>query len=132
HSLWHAELGRYPESVVREQLAGAQEWVQRHLPGYRFRTLALPMGSYPKELPWAVSGGPNGAGYHHDAILMVAGGAALSPHARGFDPYHLPRIQATEAELGYWINYFDSRADERYVSDGDAVTITVPGGKSAQ
>jgi hypothetical protein len=56
-----------------------------------------PDGRYPKELGWAISGGVNGSTYRHDAILMVAGGAALSPHARGLDPYHLPRIQATEA-----------------------------------
>ncbi len=132
HTLWHANLAKYDEATVRRQLAEAQEWVQRHLPGHRFRSLALPMGSYPKELAWAISGGVNGTTYRHDAILMVAGGAALSPHARGLDPHHLPRIQATEAELGYWITHFDRRPDERYVSDGDPATITVLGGKAAQ
>jgi Polysaccharide deacetylase len=132
HTLWHANLAKYDEATVRKQLLDAQEWVQRHLPGYRFRTLALPMGSYPKELAWAISGGVDGRAYRHDAILMVAGGAALSPHARGIDPYHLPRIQATEAELAYWIGYFDNRREERYVSDGDAATVTVPEGKAAQ
>ena len=132
HTLWHANLAKYDETTVRKQLLEAQEWVQKHLPGYRFRTLALPMGAYPKELAWAVSGGLNGTAYRHDAILMVAGGAALSPHARGLDPYHLPRIQATEAELGYWISHFDRRMEERYVSDGDPTTITVPRGQTAQ
>ena len=125
HSLWHAELGRYAEPVVREQLAGAQEWVQRHVPGYRFRSLALPMGSYPKELAWATAGQAKAGAYKHDAILMVAGGAAPSPHARSFDPYRLPRIQAVERDLDYWITYFDRNPGERYVSDGDAATITV-------
>jgi peptidoglycan/xylan/chitin deacetylase (PgdA/CDA1 family) len=132
HSLWHAELGRYSESVVREQLAGAQEWVQRHVPGYRFRSLALPMGSYPKELGWAVSGEAKGMTYKHDAILMVAGGAAPSPHARNFDPNHLPRIQAVERDLDYWITYFDRNPGERYVSDGDAATITVASGSTGK
>jgi peptidoglycan/xylan/chitin deacetylase (PgdA/CDA1 family) len=128
HSLWHAELGRYSETVVREQLAGAQEWVQRHVPGYRFRTLALPLGSYPKELAWAVSGEAKGMAYKHDAILMVAGGAAPSPHAKSFSPYRLPRIQAVEKDLDYWLTYFDRNPGERYVSDGDAATITVKSG----
>jgi peptidoglycan/xylan/chitin deacetylase (PgdA/CDA1 family) len=132
HSLWHAELGRYSESIVREQLAGAQEWVQRHVPGYRFRSLALPMGSYPKELGWAVSGGAKGMTYKHDAILMVAGGAAPSPHARSFDANHLPRIQAVERDLDYWITYFDRNPGERYVSDGDAATITVASGSTGK
>ena len=132
HTLWHANLAKYDETTVRKQLLEAQEWVQKHLPGLRFRTLALPMGAYPKELGWAISGGVNGSTYRHDAILMVAGGAALSPHARGLDPYHLPRIQATEAELGYWISHFDRRSEERYVSDGDPATVTVPRGQTAQ
>ena len=128
HSLWHAELGRYSEAVVREQLAGAQEWVQRHVPGYRFRTLALPLGSYPKELAWALSGEAKGMGYKHDAILMVAGGAAPSPYARSFNPHRLPRIQAVERDVDFWLTYFDRNPSERYVSDGDAATITVAAG----
>ena len=132
HTLWHANLAKYDETTVRKQLLEAQEWVQKHLPGYRFRSLALPMGAYPKELGWAISGGLNGSTYRHDAILMVAGGAALSPHARGLDLYHLPRIQATEAELGYWISHFDRRGEERYMSDGDPATVTVPRGQTGQ
>ena len=132
HTLWHANLAKYDETTVRKQLLEAQEWVQKHLPGYRFRSLALPMGAYPKELGWAISGGLNGSAYRHDAILMVAGGAALSPHARGLDLYHLPRIQATEAELGYWIGHFDKRGEERYMSDGDPATVTVPRGQTGQ
>jgi peptidoglycan/xylan/chitin deacetylase (PgdA/CDA1 family) len=132
HSLWHAELGRYSEAVVREQLAGAQEWVQRHVPGYRFRTLALPLGSYPKELAWALSGEAKGMGYKHDAILMVAGGAAPSPYARSFNPHRLPRIQAVERDVDYWLTYFDRNPSERYVSDGDAATITVAAGSAGK
>jgi hypothetical protein len=132
HSLWHAELGRYPEAVVREQLAGAQEWVQRHVPGYRFRTLALPLGSYPKELGWALSGEAKGMTYKHDAILMVAGGAAPSPYARNFDPNRLPRIQAVGTDLDYWVTYFDRNPGERYVSDGDPATITVASGSTGK
>ncbi len=132
HSLWHAELGRYPESTVRDQLASSQEWVQRHVPGYRFRTLALPMGSYPKQLGWAISGEAKGMAYKHEAILMVAGGAAPSPFAKTFDPYHLPRIQALEHDLDYWLTYFDRNPGERYVSDGDPSTITVASGSTGK
>jgi peptidoglycan/xylan/chitin deacetylase (PgdA/CDA1 family) len=132
HTLWHAELGRYPEATVRDQLATAQVWVQRHVPGHRFRTLALPHGSYPKELGWAVSGEAKGMAYRHEAILMVAGGAALSPHAKGFDPFHLPRIQAIDRDLDYWLTYFDRNPGERYVSDGDAATVTVVSGSAGK
>ncbi len=111
---------------MRGQIAEAQTWIQRHVPNYRPRTLALPHGVYPKDVAWAVEGEAKGMAYRHDAILMVAGGAAPSPFSRRFDPIRLPRIQAVERDLSYWITYFDQNPGERYVSDGDAATITIP------
>ena len=130
HTLWHANLARHPEQVVRKQLAAAVEWIQRHVPGYEPRTLALPMGMYPQALDWAVSGQVGSWRYRHDAILMVAGGAAPSPHARAFDPYRLPRIQVVNADLDGWMEHFDRHPDQRYVSDGDPDTVTVPRGSA--
>ena len=126
HTLWHANLGKYPERVVREQLAEAQVWVQRHVPGYQFRTLALPHGVYPKDLAWAISGEAKGTSYRHDAILMVAGGAAPSPYARAFDPHRLPRIQAVERDLAHWLQHFDRNPQDRFISDGNPTTLTIP------
>jgi len=128
HTLWHANLAKYPERVVRQQIATAQEWIQRHVPSYRIRTLALPMGSYPSDIRWTIEGAEGQNSYRHDAILMVAGGAASSPYARTFDPYHLPRIQAVESELARWFSHFDRNPQERYVSDGNPELITVPKG----
>jgi peptidoglycan/xylan/chitin deacetylase (PgdA/CDA1 family) len=132
HTLWHANLARYPEETVRKQVAGAQEWIDRHVPGYRPRSLALPMGAFPKDLQWAIQGRVNGTTYRHEAILMVAGGAAPSPHARAFDPLRLPRIQAVEGDLKYWLDHFDRHPEERYVSDGDPATLTIPRGAAAK
>ena len=126
HTLWHANLGKYDEATVRQQLAEAQVWVQRHVPEYRFRSLALPHGVYPKEIGWALSGSAKGTSYRHEAILMVAGGAAPSPFAKTFDPIHLPRIQAVEGDLRYWLNHFDRTPADRFISDGNADTVTVP------
>jgi hypothetical protein len=126
HTLWHANLGKYDESIVRAQLADAQVWVQRHVPDYRFRTLALPHGVYPRDVSWALNGAAKGSSYHHEAILMVAGGAAVSPFARTFDPLHLPRVQAVESDLKFWLTHFERNPDDRYVSDGNPDTVTVP------
>jgi len=126
HTLWHANLGKYPESTVRAQIAEAQQWIQRHVPDYRTRTIALPHGVYPKDVTWALRGEAKGTTYRHDAILMVAGGAAPSPFSRSFDPTRLPRIQAVERDLGYWLAYFEKNPHERFVSDGDPATISVP------
>ena len=126
HTLWHANLGKYPEPVVRQQIAEAQQWIQRHVPDYRIRTLALPHGVYPQDVAWAMKGSAKGSSYSHDAILMVAGGAAPSPFARGFDPVRLPRIQAVERDLAYWLTYFEKNPQERFVSDGDTGSVSVP------
>jgi peptidoglycan/xylan/chitin deacetylase (PgdA/CDA1 family) len=126
HTLWHANLGKYPEPVVRQQIAEAQQWIQRHVPDYRIRTLALPHGVYPRDVSWALRGTAKGVTYSHDAILMVAGGAAPSPFSRSFDPQRLPRIQAVERDLAYWLDHFTKRPEERFVSDGDPGTVTVP------
>jgi peptidoglycan/xylan/chitin deacetylase (PgdA/CDA1 family) len=126
HTLWHANLGQYNQTTVRGQIAEAQQWIQRHVPDYRIRTLALPHGVYPKEVGWALRGAAKGTTYSHDAILMVAGGAAPSPYSRAFDPIRLPRIQAVEHDLSYWLTYFDRNPGERFVSDGNAAVATVP------
>ncbi len=129
HTLWHANLSRYPESNVKKQLAQAQQWIGQLVPGYRLQTLALPMGAYPKELSWAIT---DGVTYRHDAVLRVAGGAAPSPFSRRFDPYRLPRIQAIESELDSWLRRFERRHEERFVSDGDPATVTIPKGRRAE
>jgi peptidoglycan/xylan/chitin deacetylase (PgdA/CDA1 family) len=130
HTLWHAALSRYPEKVVREQIASAQEWIQRHVPAYRPRTLALPMGEYPRDIRWATAGDVGGTTYRHEAILMVAGGAAPSPFAAAFDPFRLPRIQAVESEITGWLTHFERRPEDRYVSDGDPAAIAIISGSA--
>jgi Polysaccharide deacetylase len=126
HTLWHANLGKYDEAVVRAQLAEAQRWVQRHVPDYKFRTLALPHGVYPRDVSWALDGSVKGMAYHHEAILMVAGGAAPSPYSAKFDPLRLPRIQALDHGVKDWLTHFDKHPEERFVSDGDPSTVTIP------
>jgi peptidoglycan/xylan/chitin deacetylase (PgdA/CDA1 family) len=132
HTLWHANLGKYDEATVRAQIAEAQVWVQRHVPDYRLRTLALPHGVYPRNVAWAQEGTAKGTTYRTDAILMVAGGAAPSPFARSFDPLRIPRIQAVEKDLGHWLGYFEKSPSERFVSDGDTSTVTITNGGRAR
>lgn len=132
HTLWHANLGKYDEPIVRTQIAEAQQWIQRHVPDYRIRTIALPHGVYPRDVSWALRGQAKGTSYEHDAILMVAGGAAPSPFSRGFDPTRLPRIQAVERDLTTWLTWFDKNPHDRFVSDGNPGAITIPSERRAK
>jgi peptidoglycan/xylan/chitin deacetylase (PgdA/CDA1 family) len=126
HTLWHANLGKYDETTVQKQLAESVEAVQKRVPGYSVRSLALPFGVYPKDLQLAVKGGFKGKSYQHEAILMVAGGAAQSPFNSGCDLLHLPRIQVPGPDLKYWLAYYDKHPEEAFVSDGQPGTVTFP------
>lgn len=132
HTFWHADLSRYPEPVVRSQLARAQAAVATLIRGYQLRTLALPMGAPPRQLDWAIRGSAGGITYRHAAIVRVTGGPAPSPFSRTFDPFRLPRIQATDSELRSWLRHFDDHPEARFVSDGDPDTVTVRAGRRAE
>ena len=124
HTLWHANLRKYSAEIVQRQLALGAAAIQRRVPGYQVRALALPMGNYPAEAGLASDGSFEGIRYHHDAVLRAVGGPAFSPFHRHFDPLRLPRIQAVENELQYWWRYFEKNREELFTSDGDPETVS--------
>lgn len=126
HTLWHANLGKYDAATVQKQLAQSVEAVQKRVPGYAVRALALPFGVYPKDLQLAVKGTYKSVSYHHEAILRVAGGAAQSPFSVSCDLLHLPRIQVPGPDLKHWLNYYEKHLTESFVSDGKSDTVTFP------
>jgi peptidoglycan/xylan/chitin deacetylase (PgdA/CDA1 family) len=99
HTLWHANLAKYSDAVVQEQIARGQLAIDSAVPGYRVRTFALPLGVWPKNRALAREGSwrdpRTGLDTHYrfDAILEVAGGPAPSPDSAAFDPLRLPRVE---------------------------------------
>ncbi len=126
HTLWHANLGRYNPLTVEKQLALAVQAIQRCVPGYRIRALALPFGAYPKDLNLAVEGNYEGITYRNEAILRVSGGPAQSPFATGCNLLHLPRIQMTGEALRSELRHFRERPGEVFTSDGKTEVVTFP------
>ncbi len=131
HTLWHATLSQYSDEVVQEQIARGAMAIDSAVPGYRVRTLALPLGVWPKHRELAVSGSwrdprtQRTVAYHFDAVLEVAGGPARSPYDPRFDPHALPRVQVFGDELVRLLDGLD-RSRDRYVSDGDPNTVAHP------
>jgi Polysaccharide deacetylase len=126
HTLWHANLGKYDATIVQKQLAQSVQAIQKRVPGYTIRSLALPFGVYPKDSGLAATGSFNGITYHNEAILKVAGGPAPSPFSISRDLLHLPRIQVPSSDLQYWLRYFQKDPEEAFVSDGQADTVSFP------
>jgi peptidoglycan/xylan/chitin deacetylase (PgdA/CDA1 family) len=109
HTLWHAQLSKYPDAFVQEQIARGQLAIDSVVPGYKVRTFSLPQGLWPKnrELAWRGSWTNPRTGkttsYDHETVLQVAGGPARSPFDPEFNRRQLPRVivfgNALEKEL---------------------------------
>jgi len=105
HTISHANLGESSPGVIQWQLGGSQFKLEEMLPGYEVVSLAVPFGIYPDDERLLAVGVHQERAYHYRAVVEVSGGLAPSPHSADFDPYHVPRIQATQAELDYWFDY---------------------------
>lgn len=131
HTLWHAQLSKYSDAVVQEQIARLQMAVDSAVPGYRIRTLALPLGVWPnnRELAyrgsWTDPRSKRTITYNYDAVLEVSGGPNRSPHDPQFDSKSINRLQVVGADLEKAIARLD-KTGTGYVSDGDPRVITRP------
>jgi peptidoglycan/xylan/chitin deacetylase (PgdA/CDA1 family) len=132
HTLWHANLSKYSDAVVQEQIARGVLAIDSAVTGYHVRTFALPLGIWPRNRSLAVSGAwrnpKTGAElrYGFDAILEVSGPSASSPYGKDFQPHHLPRIQVFGSELEAALDRLE-RQQERYVALGRQGKVTANG-----
>ncbi|MDE3153315.1 MAG: polysaccharide deacetylase family protein [Gemmatimonadota bacterium] len=121
HTLWHANLKKYGDEVVQEQIARGALAIDSAVPGYRVRTFALPLGIWPRNRALAQRGAwkdpKTGKVYRYDfdAILEVSGGPNRSPNDSRFNPLALERIQMYDGELERVLDQLD-RSRDRYVA----------------
>lgn len=131
HTLWHADLAKYSDEVVQEQIARGALAIDSAVPGYRVRTFALPLGVWPKhrelawEGAWTDPRSRRTVRYAFDAVLEVSGGPARSPYDPMFDPRHLTRVEVFAQELERMLDALE-RAHGEYVSDGNPNVIARP------
>lgn len=128
HTVHHKALRKLSDTEVQQELAGGVSGIHTLAPEAKVDTLALPLGSAPKNRSLAVSGEYQGQKYGHRAVLLVGANPAPSPASAKFDPLRLPRIQACEGPFGitYWLDSLKAHPERRYVSDGDPMVVTVP------
>jgi hypothetical protein len=128
HTLWHANLSKYPDAVVQEQIARGQLAIDSAVPGYKVRTFALPLGVWPKNRALAKSGSWTDpktgkvVRYNNEAILEVSGGPTVSPYDPAFNPSSIKRIEIFGNQLEMTLDRLDKN-QSRYVSDGDPNTV---------
>ncbi|HEU4564464.1 MAG TPA: hypothetical protein VFS05_07445, partial [Gemmatimonadaceae bacterium] len=130
HTLYHARLDRAGEKV-QEFIARGDMAIDSVVPGYRVRTMALPLGMWPKNRELAHQGSwrdPKSGkviSYRYDAILEVAGGPARSPYDPKFNPLSIPRVPVVGNVVQQTINQLE-KSGTGYVSDGNPATVARP------
>lgn len=128
HTLWHAQLNKYPDAFVQQQIAQLQLAVDSAVPGYKIRTMALPQGLWPKNHDlahhgsWTDPKSHRTISYGYEAVLEVAGGPAPSPYDPKFNALKLTRLQAVDPSMWASLDNLD-KTKTRYVSDGNPNTI---------
>ena len=121
HTLWHADLAKYSDAIVQEQIARGVLAIDSAVSGYKVRTFALPLGIWPKHRALALSGMWRDPGtgrevrYAFDAVLEVSGPSAPSPRMSQFNAHSLPRIQVYGNALEAALDRLEKRG-ERYVA----------------
>jgi hypothetical protein len=130
HTLYHARLDR-AGSMVQEFIARGNMAIDSAVPGYKVRTLALPLGMWPKDHELAHRGSwrdkkGQTVSYTNDAILEVAGGPSRSPYDPQFNPLSIPRVQVIgDSAVSRALTSMEKHG-QRYISDGDPKTVAKP------
>ena len=128
HTLWHAQLSKYSDEVVQEQIARGVLAIDSAVPGYKVRSFALPLGIWPKNHTLAKSGAwtdprtKQTVRYDFDAVFEVSGYPVPSPYSSHFNPLSVQRVKVTGNALTNVLDRLD-RTNDRYVSDGNPETV---------
>jgi Polysaccharide deacetylase len=136
HTLWHAQLNKYPDAFVQEQIARNALAIDSAVPGYKIRSMALPQGLWPKNRALASKGSWTNpktgktVSYDWPVVFEVAGGPMRSPYDPAFNPGMTPRIQVIGNAIESMMNKLESSGN-MYISDGDPAVIARPAARTA-
>jgi peptidoglycan/xylan/chitin deacetylase (PgdA/CDA1 family) len=132
HTYTHPDLYRVPVNRAREQIV-RQERLLKKLGVTSSTTFALPYGAKPRKAGTAHDGKWDGTEYHFDAVFLAGAQPTVSPYAKSFSRYAIPRVQSNGKRgdcrrwcTSYWLDWLDKHPRERYTSDGDPTHVSIP------
>jgi peptidoglycan/xylan/chitin deacetylase (PgdA/CDA1 family) len=133
HTLDHLPMRGLSAEQVRRQIAADAAMITKAVPGIEVSTLALPLGSRPRNHRLMMSGQWHGTWYRNAAAFLVGSGSASSPFARSYDPTGVPRMRS-QGRRGPEAHYASSQTldrlaaspTDRYTSDGDPAVVSFP------
>ena len=136
HTLWHAQLSKYPDAFVQEQIARNALAIDSAVPGYKIRSMALPQGLWPKNRALASKGSWTNpktgktVSYDWPVVFEVSGGLMRSPYDPAFNPGKTPRIQVIGNAIESTMNKLE-QSGNMYISDGDPSVVARPAASTA-
>jgi peptidoglycan/xylan/chitin deacetylase (PgdA/CDA1 family) len=139
HTYDHIPLNTLDATKVQQELVRGAQVITKAVPGYRIRTMALPLGALPHPRSLAVRGSWNGVSYGPFAVLLDGAQPAPSPYSTKWDAGAIPRIRSSqlpwhgESDFTWnmWLRQLTDNLSIRYVSDGDPKHVTFPRDESS-
>ena len=132
HTYSHVDFTTVSKEKSVQEVGSMYNLLDKYIPGKYVNIVALPFGSpYDKDhenFNSILSGVYNDKEYNTIATLRVGWEADYSPFNKNFDKTFLKRIRAYDnngKEFDIEMN-FKILEDNRYISDGDKNTITIP------
>lgn len=129
HTADHANLASLDAHGVQRELAQNVRAVTTSAPGITVRTMALPLGIYPRDHALATTGSWDGTAYRFDAVMLVGSNPAPAPYG-AVDPGGVPRIRsgrgAVPFDSAHWLDWLAAHPEQRYTADGDPARISFP------
>src|SRR5437868_7278262 len=136
HTLWHAQLSKYPDAFVQEQIARNALAIDSAVPGYKIRSMALPQGLWPKNRALASKGSWTNpktgktVSYSWPVAFEVADGPMRSPYDPALNPGMTPRIQVIGNAIESNMNKLE-QSGNAYISDGNPAVVARPSAPTA-
>src|SRR2546423_8741750 len=136
HTLWHAQLSKFSDAVVQEQIARNVLGIDSAVPGYKIRAMALPQGLWPKNRALATKGSwtdpktGKSVSYSWPVVFEVDGGPMRSPYDPAFNPGSTPRIQVIGNAIENNMNKLE-QSGNAYISDGNPAVVARPSSPAA-
>ena len=125
---WGMEVGAYPltandlatatTQAIRTRLAENKTALETAIPKYQVDSLALPLEQYDR------ANNPIRRDFYtnlltgYTAVAANSNRPVPSPHTAAFDPYHIPRIQATTEAVATWLKFYQDNPGAYYVASG--------------
>ncbi len=137
HTQNHLNLKTSDSTAIQKDIASLKKMHEAIYPNMDINTLALPFGAKPPEDLYSLTyeGSFEDTSYDNIAVLLVGWDPYLSPYNKDFDFSKIHRVRASETNvdgvgLYDWLSAYEKGTKNRYISDGDPLTIAIPSSKS--